>query len=185
MLNALRAKASFFGLFSSKAVFLFFNSAGPCLWFMELREKCHEVGMLKEAGLSPGRCKIHGWGARVRLLPQPRPTLVVRGTKARRDKKTKMDAMLWEKRKRGELTTQEERERRFILCVCGDQTSVSAAAASGSWAVMSRAESGRAGPVKYDDASRKGHCAVRTLAADLWALLGTMKSGARGGEGIC
>lgn len=30
---------------------------------MELREKCHEVGMLKEAGLSPRRCKMHGLGA--------------------------------------------------------------------------------------------------------------------------
>lgn len=56
-------KSFFFFYFLQKPYFFSSTRQVRGIWFMELREKCHEVGMLKEAGLLPRRCKMHGSGA--------------------------------------------------------------------------------------------------------------------------
>lgn len=145
-----------FFLFSSKALFLFFSSAGLGVWFMELREKCHEVGMLKEAGLLPRRCKMHGSGAWDSVAPS---SIIADAccacTKAKTDKKIKMAVKLWERRKRGRLTTLEESVGIFFFFFY-DQTSISASAATNFGTLMRHAESGWTRTMKYDDAGWKG-----------------------------
>lgn len=131
------------------------------LWFMELREKCHEVGMLKEAGLSPMRCK-NAWLRCMRLsssfLDDCRCVLCMHKSKDRQ--KIKMTVKRWERKKRVGLTTLEECVGILVFC---DQTSISASAELCSTDETYRKWVDQA--MKYDDAGWKALCWFMRLAA--------------------
>lgn len=103
-------------------------------------------------------------------------------SKAENRQKIKMAVKLWERRNRGGLTSQEERIG--IIVFFREQTSISATAAADFGALMRHAESGWTGPWSTMMlAERVASCV--DLAADLWGLLAAMKSGLRGGKGLC
>lgn len=137
--------------------------------------------MLKEAGLSPRRCKMHGLGARDSAAPS---SIIADAccacTKAKKKKQTKD--------KNGCEAARKEEERQidnsgfgdlfFFFVIKHPSLCFCSANADETCRWMGR---GREARWRW----LKGSLSCGDSAADLWGLPRAMKSGARGGKGLC